>query len=544
MPHRRTRTIIHKHIQWVGLFSLLAAGLVAYTATSRAGDAADPAPVLASAADTQTVLQRIFTAKRPKDAASAVYAFYAARDFRPVWTGSEEARTRAARALFALRHADRQGLSSADYLVPMPRPHGRSKAARAAAAYDVALTDALFRYAHDVSLGRVAPYAVYKDVRLPIRTFNVGQALGDALDDDGLDRFFADLPPPHPEYGKLVAALAHYRAIAEAIGGWHALSAHPSQEKLVARLDFEDPDLAKIANPSADDVSQAMMRFQARHGIETDGKLGPATLRALNVPISRRVKTIIANLERWRWLPRHFEDRYIAVNVPAQSVAFMVDGKAAMHSKAVVGRKTMPTPILRAQIAAVIANPPWDIPDDIAAKTILPHLKRDANYLKTRNMTLVDAPEDAEINWRKVKGKSLPYQIQELPGPNNALGQVMFDMPNDFYVYLHGTPNQDLFARDDREISHGCVRVENVAELAALTLSDTTSDAEETVSDAIGTGATQRLALDAPTPVYMLYWTASAEPDGTAAFFPDRYDRDKPLIAALDGKVRAKEISS
>lgn len=492
-------------------------------------------PQIASAAESEAALRDLMAGKKSKAAPPPVIAFYAARNFRPVWTGSKEARSRAARVLFVLRHAARQGLKDADYAVHVPLARNDQAPGRVAAGYDIALTSALFHYAHDVSLGRVKPDSVYRYVGLPKKTFDVSQALSGALDHDRLDRFFADLPPPDAQYQRLAVALAHYRAIV-AMGGWGRLSAHPALKKLAARLDFEDSELASIMHPSAQDVTHAVMRFQERHGFDVDGKIGTETLNALNISASRRIEEIAANMERWRWLPRHFEDSYIAVNVAAQSVEFVRDGKSVLHSKAVVGRKTMPTPILRTNMAAVIANPYWDIPDDIAMKSIVPHLRHNADYLKTRHLALVDAPEGANVNWRKVKGAALPYQIRELPGPDNALGEVMLDMPNAFYVYLHGTPNQSLFTRDDREISHGCVRVEKIGQLAALALSDTASDSDNVVSEAIGTGATQRLALDKPLPVYLLYWTASADADGTVRFFPDRYDRDKPLIAALDVK--------
>lgn len=453
--------------------------------------------------------------------------FYAARDFEPVWSGDDATQMHAERVRDVLEHARQEGLRSADYPLPQDRP----KPGRAAALYDLAFTRALLRYAHDVRLGRVKPDAVYKYVRLPPQKFDAVAALSDALDDDALKDFLARLPPPHPQYRMLESALAHYRAI-EALGGWPVLS-HPSRKALTARLKMEDYRLAEIVHPSKAEIKVALIRFQKRHGLDADGVVGPDTLKALNVPASYRVQEIEANMERWRWMPRQFESRYIRVNVPDQSVDFVVDGKAVLHSKAVVGRQTMPTPILRTQALAVIANPPWNIPDDIAAKSIVPHLRRDADYLKSRNMVLVDAPKDADIDWQKVTGGALPYQIREQPGPHNALGKIMFDMPNEFYVYLHGTPNEDLFKLDDRERSHGCVRVQKIVGLARLALAPGNDDPAAVLKAALDTDDTQRLALRNPLPVYMVYWTARVTPDGTVEFRPDRYDRDKPLIAAL-----------
>jgi murein L,D-transpeptidase YcbB/YkuD len=501
-------------------------------ATPAAPAAAKPTVHAARVPETaSSALKHVLAAT--KSAAAPVAAFYAARDYRPVWTGSDEAQAQGAKVLSVLAHADQQGLEDADYAVPPP--HAQPKFGRVAAEYDVAITSALFRYAHDVSLGRVAPDSVYKQIQLPVTTFDVGEALAASLDDGGLDKFFADLPPPHPEYKRLVEALAHYRAVA-ARGGWQKLSRGASREALIARLDDEDPVLAAMANPGADELKAAVMRFQLHHGLDVDGNAGSGTLSALNVSADSRVKEIEANLERWRWLPRHFEDRTIQVNVAAQRVDFIDDGEIRLTSKVVVGQKSMPTPILRTFAMGVIANPAWDIPDDIAAKSILPHLRHDADYLKKRGLALVDAPEGVEIDWKKVKANAMPYQIQQLPGPKNGLGQVMLDMPNTFYVYLHGTEDPKLFNRDDREISHGCVRVEKIEKLAELALGDTVSDPGQTMQEAIAGGTTRSFTLDDPVPVYLVYWTAAANDDGTVDFYPDIYDRDPKLLRMLDKK--------
>lgn len=470
--------------------------------------------------------------------------FYAARNFRPAWTGNAEARARAASVVFALQHADRQGLRPTDYPVDAERSKAKPAAGRDAAVYDVAITTSLLRYANDVRMGRVNPAAVYTDAELPAQEFDAAAELQKALDDDRIDQFLAELPPRTSQYRALVGALEHYREIA-AMGGWPKLSLQAAPQKLAKRLAFEDPKLAKSAHPSAAGIKRALERFQARHSLPDNGVLGSGTLEALNVPVSHRIAEITANMERWRWLPRQLEERYILVDVPEQSVDFIDDGKSALHSKVIIGQDgENRTPILRTMADAVIVNPPWDIPDDIAAKAILPHLRKDPNYLATRNMVLVDAPKDdptgTQINWRQVKGDNLPYQIREQPGPHNVLGALMLDMPNDFDVYLHGTSNTSLFDLKDRERSHGCVRVERVVTLAALALKGSVDAPESLLAQDIASGQTQRVPLDEPIPVYMLYWTTHVEKDGAVEFLPDRYDRDPPLIARL----RADETSA
>lgn len=493
------------------------------------------------APDSSPALRQLADGPQKSALQAQLFRFYAARDFRPAWTGSEEARARAASALFVLQHADRQGLRPTDYRVDAEAGAAHSDVA---ASYDMRLTQSLLRYAGDVRLGRVAPKAVYDDAALPAPDFDAAAELEAAIEDDRIDAFLAELPPQDPQYRALAGALVRYRAVA-AKGGWQPLSRQSAPQTLGKRLALEDVTLAKGTHPSAADLTKALKRFQLRHGLPDDGVLGGETLKALNVPVFERIAEIAANMERWRWLPRQLEEKYIRVDVPDQSVDFIENGKSVLHSKAIIGRDGQDrTPILRTLANAIVVNPPWNIPDDIAAKAILPHLRKDPNYLATRNMVLVGAPDPsgAQIDWRAVKADNLPYQIRQQPGPHNVLGALMLDMPNAFDVYLHGAANESLFDLKNRERSHGCVRVQNVVSLAALALKGSIPNPDDTLSRQIASGETQRLPLVQPVPVYMLYWTATVGKDGAASFRPDRYERDPPLIARLTAPWREKAV--
>jgi murein L,D-transpeptidase YcbB/YkuD len=452
-----------------------------------------------------------------------VAEFYHARDFSPAWSGGERAQARGEAVMGVLQRADEQGLRSSSYIAALKRWTGAPAAGKAAAAYDVALTTALFRYALDVRIGRTLPRSVYSDVTLPVREFDVAGSLGSALRLFSLDSFLASLPPGHPGYQALVRTLAHYRVIA-AQGGWPTVSA--SGANLSKRLAFDD---LENSQPSNSDTDEALRRFQQRNGLAEDGKLGPATLAALNVPVDTRIRQIIANMERWRWLPDRLEPRHITVNVPDQSLDFVDDGQSLLHSRVIIGRKTSRTPILRTEVVDVVANPAWNVPDDIAARSIVPHLRQDANYLSAHNMVLANAPLGTKVDWVRVKGPRLPYQIHQNPGPNNGLGVIMLDSPNPYFVYMHDTPKKALFEESSREISNGCVRVEQIQSLASLVLGHDPADDSE-LQNAIALGRTEHLPPRHPVPVYMLYWTAVADADGAIGFRPDRYNRDSVLV--------------
>ena len=276
-------------------------------------------------------------------------SFYASRQFRPVWSGGPIEQDRADEAVAVLRRAEDQGLRSEDYVLPSIERRERPRQGVESAQYDIALTAAVLRYAQDVSIGRLTPNDVYKDVKLPAPNFNAVEVLTRMLRSRSITASFADLAPDHPQYRRLAAAMARYRAV-EAEGGWPSLPARGEvgldgndrrTKALIQRLASEDDALASIPEPGSEDVREAVKRFQSRNGLEADGRVAGATLTALNVPVSRRIEIVAANMERWRWLPRTFENRYIAVNVPDQSVEFVRNGDVVLSSRVVVGRKNV-----------------------------------------------------------------------------------------------------------------------------------------------------------------------------------------------------------
>ena len=533
-----------------GLIRALALTIAGLAAASCAST---PSPIVAlpvqqqaPAPSTQASLKTILMSQAQPD----VLAFYQARDFRPAWTNEKDVAD--IHAVFG--RASEHGLRNADYSLPRD---ASLRPGADAARYEIAVTTAVFRYVRDVHTGRFKPAEIHPDVLLPAVSFDAAWYLNQAVDSGSFGTYLAELPPSHPEYQRLVKALARYRAIAEE-GGWPSVPGTTeirldrNDERLAAlvkRLTFEDPILDGKAKPTRNDIRDAVQRFQARHGLDDDGRAGPETIGVLNIPAPVRVEQIAANMERWRWLPPQFESRYVAVNVPDQSLQYIRDGKPVLTSKVVVGRKTSATPIIRTEMKTVVVNPPWNIPGDIAARDLLPKLKRNANYLATRNMVVMDGPRGdptgRTIKWRNIKPAEFPYAIRQLPGPATALGAVMLDMPNDFDVYLHDTPNKKLFDLTTREISNGCVRVQQIFPLASLALTDDAEDGMKMLNDARRTRKTQRIDLEKPVPVYFVYWTAMADEEGNVSFRPDRYGRDTTLIAAFaNGKPAGTPVKT
>jgi murein L,D-transpeptidase YcbB/YkuD len=477
-----------------------------------------------------------------------LFDFYASRNFSPAWTGRRNDVNFAAAVLSTLSHADTQGLRVDDYSATETKWSAPPEAGPDAADFELSLMTDLMRYAADVRLGRLNPARVYQDVDLPVRTFEFVGALNTALKTGNIESFLADLPPQQPQYQGLIRALATYR-MRQSNGGWSKVpgsgevaldGSTPSSRALIARLAQEDVQFAENSAPSVDDVRNALTSFQARNGIHADGRAGAMTLAVLNVPLDVRIAQILANLERWRWMQRSFEDRYILVNVPDQTVKLIENGQVSLDSRAIVGRLGSKTPITRLLAGALVINPPWHVPEDIAAAQILPKLRQNPNYLSDKNMVLANGPADdphgRTLNWRKMK--TMPYLIDQNPGPGSAMGELMLDSPSSFGVYLHDTPGKALFQASTRLASNGCIRVENMLELSALILGGEKENTADQLRADIAAGQTQQLSLETPVPIYLLYQTAIAYSDGTVGFRPDVYGRDKPLLAALMTPVR------
>ena len=249
-----------------------------------------------------------------------------------------------------------------------------------------------------------------------------------------------------------------------------------------------------------------------------------------------RAGVIAANMERWRWLPAELEPDRIMVNAAGSQLEMWLGGKLVLTSRVIVGKRTSPTPLLRAEGAGITINPPWTVPRSIAAKEILPKLKRNPAWLANHDMVLLDGPKDdpqgLHIDWHAIPAGRFPYQIRQFPGPHNPLGQIKLELPNRFDVYLHDTPDKAAFERSRRQLSHGCVRVEQILPLASYAFAADLT-AKQRIIEAIEHGETSYLPLQKKLPVYFLYWTAVPGPGAELTYYPDVYGRDQRLFAAM-----------
>jgi murein L,D-transpeptidase YcbB/YkuD len=281
-------------------------------------------------------------------------------------------------------------------------------------------------------------------------------------------------------------------------------------------------------------------RFQARHGLEPDGWVGPATLEALNVPVERRIEQIKANLERWRWLPLNFGERFILVNIASFTLDVIENGRSVLRMPVIVGRDYRETPVFGAAMTYLLLNPTWTVPPKLAVEDILHRVQEDPGFLAEKKIRVFSdwtekatEIDPAAIDWMGLSAARFPYQLRQDPSPENSLGRIAFMMPNSYSVYLHDTPEKWLFERAERILSSGCIRLANPLGLAEYLLAGQADWDRQRIQAAIEDGATRIVRLTRPVPVFMVYLTAWVDDRGVVQFQRDVYGRDSPLIRAL-----------
>ncbi|HYK04425.1 MAG TPA: L,D-transpeptidase family protein [Thermoanaerobaculia bacterium] len=483
-------------------------------------------------------------------AASAdVRSFYAPAGYLLAWTRNGRPTPQAQAVIAILENAASKGLDAADY--DAGQWTSRVNALRtdnALAAFDVALTTAMMRYASDLRIGRVRPDSVEfaldvddNKLYLPLFASRV-VAAGD------VNAVFASVEPQHADYRRLLTALAKYRRIA-------AESQNDAPLPLVAKLAPGSEyagiaQLATILRRNGDLTSgfsgtryegalvDAVKHFQARHGLDADGVIGKTTFAQLATPASQRVEQIELALERWRWIPAQFDGPAILVNIPEFKLTAR-DGDESLTMRVVVGKADRhETPVFDGDIKHVVFRPSWSVPPNIQRHEILPKIEKDHGYLARNRYELVDnagrsagTAVDADTI-RRIKNGSL--RVRQTAGTHNALGLVKFLFPNDNHVYLHSTPQQALFARSRRDFSHGCIRVEDPAELAAWVLRAQPEWTEEKIAAAMnGKRDDVYVKVQRPISVVLFYATAIAQENGDVHFVEDIYGHDVQLAKVL-----------
>jgi murein L,D-transpeptidase YcbB/YkuD len=488
----------------------------------------------------------------------ALPAFYLRREDSPAWIVGGQPSSCAQRLLVSLRAADEDGLDGADYhLATLEALFRRTQRAGAGSLVDLdlLLTDAYLTFGSHLLQGRVNPATLTPEWLANRRSVDMATHLQDALMSGDIDAALEALRPRQQGYQVLRRLLARLRRIGAA-GGWGTVVGGPTlhvgdrdprapslRRRLVMGGDLAAVDAAAVTDAELYDagLAEAVRRFQRRHGLTVDGHAGSETLAALNVPVEQRIRQVMVNMERWRWLPDDLGRRHIRVNIADFDVEVWQHDTVVLEMRAVVGQGYRETPMFSAPMTYVVLAPYWHVPPRIAAMDKLPLLREDPGYLARQRMSLLSTatnepvdPSTVDLATMTGAGFNRLYRLRQDPGPQNALGAVKFMLPNPYDVYLHDTPSRELFAKTSRAFSSGCIRIEKPLALADYLVAGDPDWSPERIRSVIAKGRETTIWLKEPVPVHILYWTAFVDDDGVVQFRPDIYGRDRAVQRALD----------
>jgi murein L,D-transpeptidase YcbB/YkuD len=486
--------------------------------------------------------------------------FYVSLDDSLAWISNSKPTSQALTMIHLLETAGGKGLNAEDYngprwdsrLARLEQPSPPREADLVS--FDVALTVSAMRYISDLYIGRVSPRLLHFELDIHERKMDLSEFLKGVLaSGSDISSGIQDVEPPFPAYRRTILALQKYREVAREDDGEPLPAAgktiqpgdtYAGVPRLFRQLRLLG-DLPLGATAPSSTVYQgtlpgAVKHFQERHGIESTGQIDEETLKVLNTPIARRVTQLELTLERWRWAPHKFVRPPVVVNIP--EFRLHADDEQyhwVLSMKVVVGKAYgHKTPVFASEIRSVIFRPYWNVPLAIQREEFIPKIEENPAYLAENSYDIVDndgnvVGEDPTSEGVRDKLRSGQLGIRQRPGPDNALGLVKFDFPNQFDVYMHGTPSTELFSKSRRDFSHGCIRVEDPVSLASWILRDQPEWTAENIRNAMYSEKTVRVALSKPIPVLIVYGTAVVMEDGEVRFFEDIYGHDAVLERAL-----------
>jgi L,D-transpeptidase YcbB len=483
--------------------------------------------------------------------------FYEPTGYAPAWLQGTTPSPQALAMIQLFGNAWQKGLDPEAY--DASRWDGRLRAlpgsAGDPAGFDVALTVCTMRYISDLRIGRINPQHFKFGLSVEAKKYDLADFLRNRLlPAADLSALIESVEPPFEGYRRSEQALVRYVGLARSDDGEKlpvpAKAVDPGQTyagiprltqilRLVGDLPSDVPSTdAQTYSPA---LADGVKRFQRRHGLDADGRIGANTVKQLNVPLSDRVRELQLSLERWRWLPEVFSAPPIIVNIPDFRLrALDENNKIALEMRVVVGKAMRnETPVFSRDMTYIVLRPYWNVPPGIFGRDVLPAIKRDRNYVVTKNFevttrdgTVVTSGKISDDVLAQLQARKLT--VRQKPGPTNALGLIKLMFPNEYSVYLHSTPSTELFSRSRRDFSSGCIRVERPAELGAWVLRNNPGWTVQRVQEGMTNGRDDvTVKLNRAVPVFIVYGTAIVEDDGEIHFFDDIYGQDAKLAAAL-----------
>lgn len=476
--------------------------------------------------------------------AQKLYFLYGERHFEPIWIASNAAGAiafspAAQKIVDLFKRAGEEGLRPSDYLTQdIDLDRAKTGAPADLAALETAFSAAVMRYANHIHNGRIKPQSVSALLDIQPKKIDEAALLERLAKSSDPAPILAELEPKHPEFLALKAALANF-------GVTDTEHPTPIGEGPVLRPGNSDPRVpairARLELPSVsselydDALVSAVETFQEGLGLEVDGIIGPATIAAFNGGHATRREDILANMERWRWMPSELGDFTVFVNIPEFRLSILRDGREEYATRVVVGTTKNQTPIFSDNIRHVVVNPYWNVPSSIIRGEIAPAVLRNPGYTDSHNMDLLynGSPVSPwQVDWSQVSSSNFPFRVRQRPGAGNALGQIKFLFPNKHDVYLHDTPSKSLFSRSFRAFSHGCVRVENPMEFAGALMANEPNISRASLEGMFGPSE-RWVNPETQIPVHLAYFTLRVDGEGNIRSYGDVYGHNEALIAAM-----------
>ena len=481
---------------------------------------------------------------------SQLELLYAAREMKPMWENRDAVKAFQQQLAEVAIAGFQPQFTTWVALLTDPAVSGQAR--------DIVLSDAMLGYLHFIAnipvkgnrwLYSDKPYALTTP---PISVINQWQV---ALDNGQLTSFVASLAPQHPQYAamhesllKLVSDTRPWPQLTSTAtlrpGEWS--NDIPALREILRRTGMLESTVSTSAKEGRSaydrELVDAVKRFQTWQGLGADGAIGPATRDWLNVTPAQRAGVLALNIQRLRLLPSDLSTG-IMVNIPAYSLVYYQNGNQVLASRVIVGRPDRKTPMMSSALNNVVVNPPWNVPPTLARKDILPKLWNDPGYLERHGYTVMrgwnskETIDPWQVDWATITASNLPFRFQQAPGARNSLGRYKFNMPSSAAIYLHDTPNHNLFQKDTRALSSGCVRVNKASELANMLLQDAGWN-DTRISDALKQGDTRYVNIRQNIPVNLYYLTAFVGPDGRTQYRTDIYNYD--LTARSSAQIVSK----
>jgi murein L,D-transpeptidase YcbB/YkuD len=488
-----------------------------------------------------------------KEIARALSDYYSANP-QFIWVTGQNVNAKAEQAIRLLGSADSYGLSPADYAVTVPSAAASwdDQAARMAelVRFEMTLSARVLRYVRDAQNGRIEPNRISGYHDFPDRTFDAMTVLKTLAHTDEVQTYLESRHPQNPEYQALRVELEALRASDE-----NEIVVDPTLLLKPGETSAELPKLLQVIARGLDDefggdygetlatlgksetyvpeLVPVIKEAQRRAGLKPDGVVGPRTVASLvGTSKADRVAKVVFALEELRWLPSDLGSPRVFINEPAFTASFIEGGEEKLKMNAVVGKPTNQTSFFYDEIEQVDFNPYWGVPQSILVNEMLPRLRRDPGYLDRAGYEVSDSRgrriPSASVSWGAY-GSKIPFNVRQSPSEANALGELKILFPNKNAIYMHDTPQKELFKQDVRAFSHGCVRIENPRGMAAAVLGTTV----DYVAEKLKHGHSEE-KVPRKIPVYVAYFTAWPTMSGTVEYFADIYDRDEHLKTAIE----------